>query len=173
MACFQASSICRYSVILFWRFLAAIRLSGEMFSSPMNTRRQPARAAFSMKLGIRWTRVSTWMIRRMLIPSPSRSSISRSKIGSQSLLRAKLSSVMKKRKIPWATLARTIRSTSSGVRRRLLRPCTLMMVQNEHWNGQPRPASKLVLAPKVLRTTEAGRCGVGMFSRLGRSFMKL
>ena len=37
-----------------------------------------------------------------------------------------------------------MRSTSSGERRRDLRPCTLMMVQNEHWNGQPRPASKVV-----------------------------
>jgi hypothetical protein len=36
---------------------------------------------------------------------------------------------------------------SSAVRRRDLRPCTLMMVQNEHWNGQPRPASKLVVWP--------------------------
>ena len=42
-----------------------------------------------------------------------------------------------------AELARTIASTSSGVRWRDLRPCTLMMVQKLHWNGQPRPASKL------------------------------
>ena len=50
-----------------------------------------------------------------------------------SLLRAKLSSVMKNRSIPWALLARMIFSRSSGVRNRLLRPWTLMMVQNEHW----------------------------------------
>src|ERR1700722_3268251 len=49
---FQASSILRYSVILFWRFLAAARLSGLMFSSPMKTLVTPARFAFSMKLGI-------------------------------------------------------------------------------------------------------------------------
>jgi hypothetical protein len=34
---------------------------------------------------------------------------------------------------------------SSGARLRDFRPCTLMMVQNEHSNGQPRPASKLVI----------------------------
>jgi hypothetical protein len=31
-----------------------------------------------------------------------------------------------------------------AVRKRDLRPCTLMMTQKLHWNGQPRPASKLV-----------------------------
>jgi hypothetical protein len=41
-------------VILFWRFLAGMRLSGLTFSSPMNTRRTPACAAFSMKFGILW-----------------------------------------------------------------------------------------------------------------------
>ena len=61
---FQASSILRYSVILFCRFFAAIRLAGLMFSSPMNTRVTPARAAFSMKFGILWQSVSTWMIMR-------------------------------------------------------------------------------------------------------------
>ena len=35
-----------------------------MFSSPMKTRRTPARAAFSMKFGSRWQSVSTWMMRR-------------------------------------------------------------------------------------------------------------
>ena len=49
---FQASSIVRYSVILFWRFFAAARLSGLIFSRPMNTRVAPARFAFSTKLGI-------------------------------------------------------------------------------------------------------------------------
>ena len=92
---FQASSILRYSVILFCRFLAAARLSGLMFSRPMNTRVTPARFAFSMKFGILWQSVSTWIIRPSGMPSFSRSSISRSKIASQSLLRAKLSSVMK------------------------------------------------------------------------------
>ena len=48
---FQASSILRYSVILFWRFFAAARLSGLMFSSPMKTRVTPARFAFSTKFG--------------------------------------------------------------------------------------------------------------------------
>ena len=32
-----------------------------------------------------------------------------------------------------AWFSRMILSTSSGVRQRLLRPCTLMIVQNEHW----------------------------------------
>ena len=56
---FHACSISRYSQILFCFFLAAIRLSGLMFSRPMNTRLQPARAAFSMKLGSLWQSVST------------------------------------------------------------------------------------------------------------------
>ena len=55
-------------------------------------------------------------------PSRSRSSMRRSKIGSQSLLRAKLSSVMKKWRMPLAAFSRTRRSTSSGERRRDLRP---------------------------------------------------
>ena len=38
------------------------------------------------------------------------------------------------------------------MRKRLLRPCTLMMVQNEHWNGQPRPRSKLDRPPWVRLT---------------------
>src|SRR6476660_2066001 len=66
--------------------------------------------------------------------------MSRSRIPSQSLLRAKSSSVMKNRLIFCAALVRMIASTSSGVRWRDLRPCTLMIVQNEHWNGLPRPA---------------------------------
>ena len=78
---------------------------------------------------------------------------------SQSVLRAKLSSVMKKRLMPCARLRRTIRSTSSAERRRDLRPCTLMMVQNEHRNGQPRPASKLVMRPPVRLMRDAGSIG--------------
>ena len=66
-----------------------------MFSSPMNTRLTPAAAAFSMKRGILWHAVSTWMTKRELSPS-LRSAISRSKIDSQLRLRARLSSVMKK-----------------------------------------------------------------------------
>ena len=61
-------SISRYSVILFCRFLAAIRLSGLMFSRPMNTRRTPACAAFSMKFGILWHSVSTWIVKPMFMP---------------------------------------------------------------------------------------------------------
>ena len=48
-----------------------------------------------------------------------------------------------------------------------------MMVQNEHWNGQPRPASKLVTSPAVRLTCVAGSIGIGAPSRPGRSFMKL
>ena len=73
-----------------------------MFSSPMNTRRTPAWVAFSMKFGILWQSVSTWMVKPMLRPSPTRSWIMRSSSGSQCLLRAKLSSVMKNRLMPWA-----------------------------------------------------------------------
>ena len=39
-----------------------------MFSRPMNTFVQPARAAFSMKCGILWQSVSTWMLRLDLKP---------------------------------------------------------------------------------------------------------
>ena len=53
----------RYSAMLVLTFLAASRFSGLMFSSPMKTARQPARAAFSMKLGILWQSVSTWMMK--------------------------------------------------------------------------------------------------------------
>ena len=65
-----------------------------------------------------------------------------------------------------------ISSISSGERRRDLRPCTLMIVQKEHWNGQPRPASKLVTRPRCARARR-GMSGIGAPSRLGRSDMKL
>jgi hypothetical protein len=68
----------------------------------MNTRRTPARAHFSMNRGILWQSVSTWMMKWILIPS-SFSSMSRSRIASHSVLRAKLSSVMKKLCRPCAT----------------------------------------------------------------------
>jgi hypothetical protein len=58
-----------------------------------------------------------------------------------------------------------------GVRKRLLRPCTLMMVQNEHWNGQPRPRSKLDLRPSLRASAAGGRLGVGAPSMPGRSSM--
>jgi hypothetical protein len=64
-----------------------------------------------------------------------------------------------------------MRSTSSGPRRRDLRPCTLMMVQNEHWNGQPRPASKVVTLPMVLRTELPGKNGVTASWSAGKSAM--
>ena len=47
------SSISRYSQILFCRFLVPISDSGLMFSSPMKTKVQPARSAFSTKCGMR------------------------------------------------------------------------------------------------------------------------
>ena len=75
---FHSSSILRYSVILFWRFLAAIRFAGLMFSSPINTRVTPARFDFSMKSGMRWQSVSTWIIKRTSMPSTSRKLMMRS-----------------------------------------------------------------------------------------------
>src|SRR6516165_946311 len=114
----QARNIARYSCTRFCFFLACKRLSGLMFSSPIKTRLQPARAAFSTKFGMRWQRVSTWMMNCNSSPSRSRISISRSKIASQLRLRAKLSSVMKKRKTPCARLARTRRVRSSASCRR-------------------------------------------------------
>ena len=97
----------------------------------MKMRRAPAFVAFSMKFGILWQSVSTWMVKPQWMPS-SWSLITRSSRISQSLLRAKLSSVMKNRSMPCFLFSRMICSRSSGVRKRLLRPCTLMMVQNEH-----------------------------------------
>ena len=110
-----------------------------------------------MKFGMRWQSVSTWMVRLALSPSLSRSWISRSKKASQSLLRARLSSVMKKALIPCARFSRMIASRSSAVRKRLLRPCTLMIVQKEHWNGQPRPRSKLDHCPAIARDRLLGQ----------------
>ena len=66
-------------------------------------------------------------------PCSSRSQISRSKKASQLRLRAKLSSVMKKRLMFCAQFLRITASRSSADLNRLLRPCTLMMVQKEHW----------------------------------------
>src|SRR3569623_1295374 len=107
-AFFHASSILRYSVILFCRFLAPSRLSGLMFSSPMNTRLTPARAAFSTKFGSLRQSVSTWMMKLTLNFSTSRRWMIRSRIGSQSLLRAKLSSVMKKARSPCVVRAHDV-----------------------------------------------------------------
>ena len=53
-----------------------------------------------MKFGILWHSVSTWMVKPIFGNSPLRSSIRRSNSASQSRLRAKLSSVMKKRLMP-------------------------------------------------------------------------
>jgi hypothetical protein len=49
----QASNISRYSQILFWRFLLPLSDSGLIASRPINTMLQPARAAFSIKPGMR------------------------------------------------------------------------------------------------------------------------
>ena len=127
-------SISRYSVILFWRFLAAIRLSGLMFSSPMNTRRTPAA--------------------RRLLDEVRNLVAERIDLDGEADLRefavAQLDQAVEEH-FPVAVAgeivvgdeepldalrhssSRTICSRSSAVRKRLLRPCTLMMVQNEHW----------------------------------------
>ena len=68
-----------------------------MFSSPMKTRATPARLALVMKFGILWQSVSTWMMIEKGRFISSRRSPIRSKISSQFLLRAKLSSVMNQR----------------------------------------------------------------------------
>ena len=78
---------------------------------------------------------------------------------------------MKKLFSPWATFSRTICSMSSGERLRDLRPCTLIMVQKEHWNGQPRPASKLVRPPTVREARVAVMSGIGVPAMFGRSAM--
>ncbi len=89
-------------------------------------------------------------------PSFSRISIRRSKIASRLRLRAKLSSVMKKRKTPWTRLARTSRSTSlyvPGAGARAPRHTgvskffTVTVLRNCSWPGirhlrQARPASR-------------------------------
>lgn len=46
-------------------------------------------------------------------------------------------------------LARNRRTDRQGAEER---PCTLMVVQNERWQGPPRPASKLELRPNVRGT---------------------
>src|SRR5262245_28340281 len=114
----HASSILRYSVILFCRFLAASRFAALMLSRPISTRLTPARVAFSMKFGILWHNASTWMTSLIFILSRSRSAMRRSKIASQSLLRARLSSVIKKSRMPSAQCSRTVRSTSFADRPR-------------------------------------------------------
>ena len=53
----SADAVLRGAIVCF--VLAASRFSGFMFSSPMNTRVAPARAAFSTKPGILWQSVST------------------------------------------------------------------------------------------------------------------
>ena len=130
---FQASSILRYSVILFWCFFAAVRLSGLMFSNPMKTRVTPARFAFSTKFSILWHSVSTWIIRprgnSVLFPQLDQAIEDCLPLFVAS---RKLSSVMKNLWMPCAQLRRTSSSTSSAERKRDLRPCTLMIVQNEH-----------------------------------------
>jgi len=85
--------------------------------------------------------VSTWM----MIAAQTlalRISISRSKIASQLRLRAKLSSVMKKRKTPWARLARTSRSTFVASRQRDYAPLHIDDRAEAATGMQPRPASK-------------------------------
>src|SRR5215510_3846864 len=67
-------------------------------------------------------------------------------------------------------------STSSADRKRDLRPCTLMMVQKLHWNGQPRPASNVVRALRLRRidarqerrrsALQAGQAGTVIVERL-------
>ena len=83
------------------------------------------------------------------------------------LVAGEISSVRKNWEIPNAALARTIFSRSSGVRNRLLRPWTLMIVQNEHSNGQPRPRSKLETPKKFLSTSLFSSRGTGSPARLG------
>jgi hypothetical protein len=48
-----------------------------------------------------------------------------------------------------------------------------MIVQNEHWNGQPRPASNEVTDPVVPATIYAGSSGNGAPTSAGRSWRKL
>ena len=58
-------SILRYSVILFWRFLAASRLSGIDVLQPDEDAVDAGLRALSMKFGMRWHCVSTWMVKPM------------------------------------------------------------------------------------------------------------
>ena len=60
---FQASSILRYSVILFCRFLAR-EVVGIDVLEPDEHARHAGALAFSMKFGILWHSVSTWIISR-------------------------------------------------------------------------------------------------------------
>ena len=56
------------------------------------------------------------------------------------------------------------------MRKRLLRPWTLMIVQKLHWNGQPRPRSKLDHWPEFRSSDSFGIHGTGTPAMLGRSF---
>jgi hypothetical protein len=61
----------------------------------------PYGAAFErMHALVKDHQIEPWMVKPMSMPSPSRIEIMRSNKGSQSLLRAKLSSEMKKRLMP-------------------------------------------------------------------------
>ena len=81
---------------------------------------------------------------------------------------------MKNLWMPCAQFRRTRSSTSSAERKRDLRPCTLMMVQNEHWYGQPRPASK-TRAQALAYARHIASAGMARVCHLWRaeSFMKL
>ena len=161
----------RYSVILFCGFLAALRLSGLMFSSPMKTRVTPARFALATKFGILWHSVSTWIRKRTIqavfLPQLDDAVEDRFPV----LVAGEIVVGDEEAVDAVSKFLRKMRSTSSGLRRRDFRPCTLMMVQNEHWNGQPRPASNVVTLPMVLRTELPGKNGVTASSSAGRSSM--
>src|SRR5215831_4202471 len=84
-------------------FLRAEEIVGiYVFQSDEYPSHARPRAHFSMKLGSLWQSVSTWMMKPTSSFSASRRWIRRSRIASQSLLRAKLSSVMKKLRMPSA-----------------------------------------------------------------------
>jgi hypothetical protein len=134
-------------------YYAAARFSGLKFSSPMKTRVTPARFGFSTKFSILWQRVSTCIINPSGIPCLSRNSIRRSKIASHSLLRAKLSSVMKNLWMPCAQLRRgaSIFQNTSVARAPSRRAPTAEEMGNGFLIGlvQPRPRESFAITKLV------------------------
>ena len=153
--------------------LGAHQALGIDVLKPDEDRLQPARAAFSMKPGMRWQSVSTWM--KKLNPQLLllRNSISRSKIGSQLRLRAKLSSVTKKRVTPCAGIGAHDRLDVVG--RAITRLATLDVDDGAEaaLERAAAPGVEARIGAGGRLTQTRGRNGIGAASRSGRSFRKL
>ena len=97
-------------------FLGAHQIAGLMFSSPMNTQLQPARAAFSMNPGILWHSVSTCMqdfdLEAVLLAQLDQPVENRFPV----LVAGEIVVGDEEPRQPWRALSRTSASTSSAER---------------------------------------------------------